>query len=232
MQNKVKHRNNLKTELSRWAIQFLLILFAIPYGVIVLGMMVNFILPGDFVGFFVFAFALLFYYLISVYFHYITDEKYTFKKPWWNSNRVYSTLFSIIILILSAIFNKNIIVFEIDSELITLLIFFICCIIYTWMLSEFFCKKLKSDKNLAFHYPIWFSKRFILMVGVILLLILNSYAFNIYKTTIDFLEKDNTRTNNNLYDLIIFFGLILFYAYPFLILNFISELKNRSLNKK
>lgn len=226
--------NKLKTELSRWAIQFLLMLFAIPYGFIVLLMMVNFILPiiGDVIGFFVSAVNLLFYYLISVYFHYRIDKNYTFKKPWWKSNRVYSTLFSIITLMLFAISNKNIIVFEIAPEYILMPIFFISCIIYTWVLSEVFCKKLKSDKNLAFHYPVWFSKRFILIVSVVLLLTLTAYAFNIQESVNYLYVEDNANISNNFYDIIKFFGLILFYIYPFLILNFISELKNRSLNKK
>jgi hypothetical protein len=100
------------------------------------------------------------------------------------------------------------------------------------MLSEFMCKKLKSDKNLSFHYPIWFSKRFFLMVGVVLLLALTVYALNIKVLDTYFYEEVNANNRENFYDLIRLFGLILFYITPFFILNFISELKNRSLNKK
>jgi hypothetical protein len=236
MQKEVIHRNNLKIELSRWFIQFLLMLLAVPYGFIVLLMMVNFILPiiGDIIGFFASAVTLLFYYLTSVYFHYRTDKNYTFKKPWWKSNRVYSTLFLIISSIVLITFNKKINGLGITFELINInfFYFFIFSIIYTWMLSEFMCKKLKSDKNLAFHNPIWFSKRFILIVGVVLLLALTAYAFNIQESSNNLYEEDNANTSNNFYDIIKFFGLIMFYMYPFLILNFISELKNRSLNRK
>lgn len=234
MQNKLVHRINLKIELLRWFIQFLLMLLAVPYGFIVLLMMVNFILPiiGDIIGFFTSAVSLLFYYLISVYFHYKIDKNYTFKKPWWKSNRVYSTLFLIITLILFAIFSIKIIAFKMALELVAMLTFFIFCIIYTWMLSEFFCKKFKLDKNLSFNYPIWFSKRFFLMVGIVLLLLLTAYAFNIQESVNDLYEEDNAKKSNNLFDFIKLFGVILFYIYPFLILNFISELENRSLNQK
>ena len=234
MQKELVHRNNLKIELSRWFIQFLIVLFAIPCGLIVLLMMVNFILPiiGDIIGFFVSEVAILFYCLISVYFHNITDKNYTFKKPWWKSNRVYSTLFLIIILILFAIFSIKISAFKMALELVSMLTFFIFCIIYTWMLSEFFCKKLKSDKNLAFNYPIFFSKRFFLMIGVVLLLILTAYAFNIQESVNDLYEVYNAKNSNNFFDFIKLFGVILFFIYPFLILNFISELENRDINQK
>lgn len=234
MQKEVIHRNNLKIELSRWFIQFLLMLLAVPYGFIVLLMMVNFILPiiGDIIGFFASAVTLLFYYLTSVYFHYRTDKNHTFKKPWWKSNRVYSTLFLIITLMLFAILSIKIISFKMALELVAMLTFFIFCIIYTWMLSEFFCKKFKSDKNLSFNYPIWFSKRFFLMVSIVLLLLLTAYAFNIQESINDLYEEDNATKSNNLFDFIRLFGVILFFIYPFLILNFISELENRSLNQK
>jgi hypothetical protein len=222
--------NKLKTELSRWAIQFLLMLLAIPYGFIVLLM-----LAGEIISFFSSLILFLLYYLNSVYFHYRIDKNYTFKNPWWKSNRVYSTLFLIIPLIILNIFNKKINGLGITFELImtvVFLIFLIFCVIYTWMLSEFMCKKLKSDKNLSFHYPIWFSKRFFLMVGVVLLLALTVYALNIKVLDTYFYEEVNANNRENFYDLIRLFGLILFYITPFFILNFISELKNRSLNKK
>jgi hypothetical protein len=217
--------NKLKTELSRWTIQCLIMLLAIPCGFIVLLMMGFYILPiiGNVIGFFSIAILLLVYYLTSVYFHYKTDKNYTFKKPWWKSNRVYSTLFLIITVKVFAIFNKKIIALEIDLESIMIFTFFIFSIIYTWMLSEFMCKKLKSDKNRAFNYPIWASKRFILIIAIIFLLTITAYVFNLQDPVTDFYE-------DNFYDFIELLGVIFFYSYPFFILNFISELKNRSLN--
>lgn len=70
------------------------------------------------------------------------------------------------------------------------------------------------------------------MVGIVLLLLLlTAYAFNIQESVNDLYEEDNTKKSNNLFDFIRLFGVILFFIYPFIILNFISELKNRSLNK-
>lgn len=142
MQKELVHRNNLKIELSRWFIQFLIVLFAIPCGLIVLLMMVNFILPiiGDVISLFVSEVAILFYCLISVYFHNITDKNYTFKKPWWKSNRVYSTLFLIIILIILAIFNKKIVAFKMALELVAMLTFLFFVLFIHGCYLSFFVK--------------------------------------------------------------------------------------------
>lgn len=252
MQKEVKHRKNLKTELSRWAIQFLLILFAIPYGFISIIILGSYLSPkfGDAIGLLATTVSLLFYYLISVYFHYLADKTYIFKKPWIKSIRVYATFFSMIPLLIMYLVKGNI------SFLDNFVNFFIFCIIYTWLLSEYLSKKMISDRNLAFNFPFYFSNRFILFVMVILLLILTSHILIEYGLS-DYLiyEKENRNSFDdyyysygfyNIYDVYDFyeiikiyfinfikkFGVILFYIYPFLILNFISELKNRSLNKK
>lgn len=70
------------------------------------------------------------------------------------------------------------------------------------------------------------------MIGVVLFLILTAYAFNIQESVNDLYEVYNAKNSNNFFDFIKLFGVILFFIYPFLILNFISELENRDINQK
>lgn len=250
MKTKKINRGILIIESIRWSIQFLIVLLAIPYGFIAIFMPMSYLSPkfGDPIGFLVTTVSLLFYYLISVYFHYLADKTYTFKKPWTKSIRVYATFFSMIPLLIVYLIKGKISFPEYFE------IFFIFSIIYTWLLSEYLSKKMISDRNLAFNFPFYFSNRFILFVMVILLLILTSHILIEYGFS-DYLiyEKENRNSFDyyysygfyNIYDVYDFyeiikiyfinfikkFGVILFYIYPFLILNFISELKNRSLNK-
>lgn len=229
MTTEINKQNNLKIEIKRWSIQFVLIILAIPYGLLaaflVIGLFSNFL--GETACWFLSTIAYLLYYLLSVYLHFKVDKNYIFIKPWWKSNRVYSTLFLTItfILLLTLILNNILI----NAGIFTFLIFFIFCVVYTWMLSEYISKKLKSDRNLAFNYPFWYSKRFILIIIAILLLISTSYAFSFEEFRFD----DDGNSEYKYKSLINFMELlsfIIFLVYPFVILNFISELKNRKLN--
>lgn len=228
----INKQNNLKIEIKRWSIQFVLIILAIPYGLlaalIVFGLFSN--LLGKTACWFLSTITYLLYYLLSVYLHFKVDKNYIFIKPWWKSSRVYSALFLTItfILLLNLILNNILI----NAGIFTFLTFFIFCVVYTWMLSEYISKKLKSDRNLAFNYPFWYSKRFIVIIIAILLLISTSYAFSIDE--IRFIDDGNANgeyEDKSLINFMQLLSLILFFIYPFLILNFISELKNRSLNK-
>lgn len=230
MTTEINKQNNLKIEIKRWSIQFILIILAIPYGLLavffVVGLFSNFL--GETACWFLSTIAYLLYYLLSVYLHFKVDKNYIFIKPWWKSNRVYSTLFLIItfISLLTLILNNILI----NAGIFTFLIFFIFCVVYTWMLSEYLIKKLKSDRNLAFNYPLWYSKRFILIIVAILLLISTSYAFSFEEFRFND-DGNNEYKGKSLINFMQLLSLILFFIYPFLILNFISELKNRSLNK-
>lgn len=227
MTTEIKNRSNFKTELIRWIIQLSLFIFAIPYSFLILGLIFGILKPiiGSAISLFLAVQYLFSCYLISVYFHFNVDKNKSFNKSLWKSIRLYLTIFvfGLHIFILS-----NIYMFGMMSGFILPFLFYIFCIIYSWMLSEYFCKKLKAYRNSTFNYPIWFSARFIIVIFGLLFWALITYIFSLdMNNSEDYAEY---KRNYNIYDFIKIFCVIFVFVNPFLILNFISELKNRKLN--
>lgn len=231
MTTKIKNRANFKTELIRWIIQLSLFIFAIPYSFLILGLIFGILKPiiGSAISLFLAIQFLFLCFLISVYFHFITDKNYFFNRPLWKSTRLYLTIFvfGLHVFILNNIFMFGIVIYMIMGFVLPFL-FFIFCIIYSWMLSEYFCKKLKAHRNFTFNYPIWFSARFIFIIFGLLFWALITYVFSLDMNNLE--DYAEYKRNYNIYDFIKIFGVIFIFVNPFLILNFIAELKNRKLN--
>lgn len=108
------------------------------------------------------------------------------------------------------IFGINIV--EEDASIILYFSFSILSVLYTWVLSEFYFKRLKIDNNKKFNYPIWYSLR---LISTLSILILWPFTWNF-----DILNINIT---------LILMNIFIFIIFPFYILGLISEIKHRKL---
>lgn len=213
MKNEVIKKSSLKIEISRWALQFLLILLSIPYQYLILFFAYVFI---DYSSNFKFQICLLIfysqlYYLLSVYTHIKFDKKYEFNTAWLKSKRIYLSIIFLVSLFVIYIFGINIV--EEDASIILYFSFSILSVLYTWVLSEFYFKRLKIDNNKKFNYPIWYSIR---LISTLSILILWPFTWNF-----DILNINIT---------LILMNIFIFIIFPFYILGLISEIKHRKLS--
>lgn len=213
MNNEVVKKSNLKLEISRWAWQFLLILLSMPYLYLILFFVYVFI---DYSSNFKFQICLLIfysqlYYLLSVYTHIKFDKNYEFNTAWLKSKRIYLSIIFLVSLFAIYIFGINIV--EEGVIIILYFSFYILSVLYTWMLSEFYFKRLKIDNNKKFNYPIWYSLR---LISTLSILILWPFTWNF-----DILNINIT---------LILMNIFIFITFPFYILGLISEIKHRKLN--
>lgn len=212
MNNEVVKKSNLKLEISRWAWQFLLILLSMPYLYLILFFVYVFI---DYSSNFKFQICLLIfysqlYYLLSVYTHIKFDKNYEFNTAWLKSKRIYLSIIFLVFLFAIYIFGINIV--EEGVIIILYFSFYILSVLYTWMLSEFYFKRLKIDNNKKFNYPIWYSLR---LISILSILILWPFTWNF-----DILNINIT---------LILMNIFIFITFPFYILGLISEIKHRKL---
>ena len=213
MNNEVIKKSSLKIEISRWALQFLLILLSIPYQYLILFFVYVFI---DYSSNFKFQICLLIlysqlYYLLSVYTHIKFDKNYEFNTAWLKSKRIYLSIIFLVSLFVIYIFGINIV--EEDASIILYFSFSILSVLYAWVLSEFYFKILKIDNNKKFNYPIWYSIR---LISTLSILILWPFTWNF-----DILNINIT---------LILMNIFIFITFPFYILGLISEIKHRKLS--
>lgn len=106
------------------------------------------------------------------------------------------------------IFGINIV--EEDASIILYFSFCILSVLYTWVLSEFYSKRLKIDNNKKFNYPIWYSLR---LISTLTILILWPFTWSF-----DILSINIT---------LILMNIFIFITFPFYVLGLISEIKHR-----
>ena len=129
---------------------------------------------------------------------------------------LYYYLFYLSIIFLVSLFAIYIFGINIVEEGVIIILYFsfyILSVLYTWMLSEFYFKRLKIDNNKKFNYPIWYSLR---LISTLSILILWPFTWNF-----DILNINIT---------LILMNIFIFIIFPFYILGLISEIKHRKLN--